>query len=207
MSRNWLATTLEVKHEIVRAHASFRQNASLDLMATWTQFTADAPRVSAIFTRRHAATGKLCMLATLRADGFPRISPMEPQIFEDRLLLIGMPGTRKFEDLRRDPRLSLHTATVDTMVSDGDAKLWGTALDISGETAIFERFAEHLFAESGMDLRGVGADHFYEIDIAGASSVEVVTAAGGQAGVAADVDHLAITVWKPGAPERVTEKR
>lgn len=175
-------------------------------MATWTQFTADAPRISEIFTRRHAATGKLCMLATLRADGFPRISPMEPQIFENRLLLIGMPGTRKFEDLRRDPRLSLHTATVDTMVSDGDAKLWGTARDVA-DPAVFERFAEHLFAESGMDLRGQTFDHFYEIDIAGASSVEVVMAAGGQAGVAADVDHLAITVWKPGAPERVTEKR
>lgn len=175
-------------------------------MATWTQFTAAAPRIGTIFRRRHTATGKLCMLATLRADGFPRISPMEPQIFEERLLLIGMPGTRKFNDLRRDPRLSLHTATVDTHVSDGDAKLWGTAVDVA-EGGLFERFAEHLFAETGMDLREVGTDHFYEVDILGASSVEVVMTAGGQAGVDADVDHLEITTWKQGEPERVIEKR
>lgn len=176
-------------------------------MATWTQFTAEAPRIAAIFRRRHAATGKLCMLATLRADGFPRISPMEPQIFEDRLLLIGMPGTRKFNDLRRDPRLSLHTATVDTHVSDGDAKLWGRAVDITDDPAVFERFAEHLFAETGMDLREIGTDHFYEVDILGASSVEVVITAGGQAGVDADVDHLEITTWKTGKAESVAEKR
>ncbi|WP_024792874.1 pyridoxamine 5'-phosphate oxidase family protein [Tomitella biformata] len=162
-------------------------------MATWTQFTADAPRIAEIFTRRHAATGKLCMLATLRADGFPRISPMEPQIFAGRLLLIGMPGTRKFEDLRRDPRLSLHTATVDTQVADGDAKLWGEARDVP-DPALFEQFAESLFVESGMDLRGQAFDHFYEVDIFGASSVEVIG------------ERLDVTVWKPGASERVIEK-
>ena len=163
-------------------------------MATWTEFTSGAPRISTIFRRRHAATGKLCMLATLRADGFPRISPMEPQIFDDRLLLIGMPGTRKFEDLRRDPRLSLHTATVDTQVGDGDAKLWDQARDARGP-GLFERFAAALFAETGMDLRGQECDHFYEVEIAGASSVEVVG------------NHLDVTVWKPGSAERVIEKR
>jgi hypothetical protein len=67
------------------------------------------------------------MIATLRADGSPRISPMEPRIFEGELVLVGMPGTTKFHDLDRDPRFCLHTATVDTEVADGDAKLWGQA--------------------------------------------------------------------------------
>ncbi len=30
-----------------------------------------------------------------------------------------MPDTTKFRDLRREPRFCLHTATVDTNVSDG----------------------------------------------------------------------------------------
>jgi hypothetical protein len=47
------------------------------------------------------------MLATLRSDGFPRISPMEPRIFEDQLWLPGMPGNTKFRDLARDPRFCL----------------------------------------------------------------------------------------------------
>jgi hypothetical protein len=51
-------------------------------VATWTEFAAAAPRIAGIFVRRHAAAGNLCMLATLRPDGFPRISPMEPRTFD-----------------------------------------------------------------------------------------------------------------------------
>ena len=40
-------------------------------MANWAEFVAGAPQVSETFLRRHAATGGLCMLATLRSDGFP----------------------------------------------------------------------------------------------------------------------------------------
>ncbi|MFN2486972.1 MAG: hypothetical protein ABR609_10280 [Acidimicrobiia bacterium] len=54
--------------------------------------------------RRHAATNNLCLKATIRADGSPRISPIEPPIFEDRLLLVDMPGTITFHDLGPDPR-------------------------------------------------------------------------------------------------------
>jgi GNAT superfamily N-acetyltransferase len=32
---------------------------------------------------------------------------------------------RSLDDLGRDPRFSLHTATIDPNVTDGDAKLWG----------------------------------------------------------------------------------
>jgi predicted pyridoxine 5'-phosphate oxidase superfamily flavin-nucleotide-binding protein len=81
-------------------------------MTTWKAFTESAPRIAAIFHRRYAATGNLCMLATIRADGFPRISPIEPQIFEDDLLIVGMPNTLKFRDLGRDPRFCLHTASI-----------------------------------------------------------------------------------------------
>src|SRR5437899_12874333 len=99
-------------------------------MTTWSQFIEEAPRIAAVFTRRHQASGHLCMLATLRSDGFPRISPIEPRIFESMLVIAGMPGTTKFRDLARDPRFCLHTATVDTHVSDGDAKLFGTVTDL-----------------------------------------------------------------------------
>ena len=51
-----------------------------------------------------AATGNLCLLGTLRSDGFPRISPIEPRIFEGMLVIAGMPNTTKFNDLARDPK-------------------------------------------------------------------------------------------------------
>lgn len=162
-------------------------------MVGWAEFAERAPRIAAVFIRRHAATGNLCMLATLRSDGFPRISPMEPRIFEGRLWLVGMPGTTKFRDLARDPRFCLHTATVDTQVTDGDAKLWGLARDVR-DPALHERFADDLFADTGLDLRGSEFDHFYDTDLTGASAVEC---GGG---------HLDITVWTPGEPERVIRK-
>jgi Pyridoxamine 5'-phosphate oxidase len=162
-------------------------------MAGWAEFAESAPRIAAVFTRRHAATGNLCMLATLRSDGFPRISPMEPRFFERRLWLAGMPGTTKFRDLARDPRFCLHTATVDTHVTDGDAKLWGVVRDVQ-DPALHQRFAEDLFADTGLDLRGSGFDHLYDTDLTGASAVQVLEG------------HLDITVWTPNQPERVIRK-
>jgi hypothetical protein len=52
-------------------------------------------------------------MATVRADGSPRISGIEAT-FEDGELTFGsMPDARKGADLRRDPRFALHSATVD----------------------------------------------------------------------------------------------
>ncbi|MFF2550492.1 pyridoxamine 5'-phosphate oxidase family protein [Nocardia sp. NPDC058058] len=162
-------------------------------MTSWNEFAGAAPRIAEIFTRRHAATGKLCMLATLRSDGFPRISPLEPALFEGELWLVGMPDTTKFKDLERDPRFCLHTATVDTHVADGDVKLFGRVRDVQ-DPALHQRWAEALYVESGFDLRGRDFDHFYAADLTGASSVEVGDG------------HMDVTVWKPGQPERVVRK-
>lgn len=162
-------------------------------MATWTEFVAVAPRIAEVFTRRHAATGNLCMLGTLRPDGFPRISPMEPRFFEGQLWIGGMPGTAKFEDLVRDPRFSLHTATVDPHVTEGDAKVWGTVEDVKDD-ALHRRYAEALFEETGFDLRGRTFEHFFKTHLIGASAVAV---GGG---------HLDVTVWRDGTNERVVRK-
>lgn len=163
-------------------------------MTTWSEFTVEAPRIAGIFTRRHAAAGNLCLLATLRADGSPRISPIEPRLFEDRLWMIGMPDTTKFRDLHRDPRFCVHTATVDTQVTEGDAKLWGEVADVP-DPALHRRFAEDLYAESGFDLRGQSFEHFYEARLTSGSSVEIVDG------------RMEVTVWKPGQGERVVRKK
>ncbi len=159
----------------------------------WQDFAEEAPHIAEIFRRRHAATGNLCLLATLRSDGYPRISPLEPRIFEGLLVLVGMPDTHKFRDLGRDPRFSLHTATIDAQVGDGDAKLWGLARDVQ-DLDLQARWAEDLFQESGFDLRGQRFDPFYVGDLTGGSSLELVDG------------RLRITIWKPGEGERVIDK-
>ncbi|SFB15871.1 Pyridoxamine 5'-phosphate oxidase [Amycolatopsis marina] len=162
-------------------------------MTSWQEFTEGAPRTAEIFVRRHTAAGNLCLLATLRSDGSPRISPVEPRVFEDRLWIVGMPNTTKFRDLARDPRFCLHTATVDPEVKEGDAKVWGVANDVR-DTALHQRFATALYEETGFDLRGQEFDHFYEAVLTSASAVQV------------GEGHLDVTIWKPGETERVIRK-
>ena len=87
-----------------------------------------AQRVRALFDAHRHKT-----LATLRADGSPRISGIET-VFEDGELVFGsMPNARKGADLRRDPRFALHSATVDPVEGaeaqwPGEAKISGRAI-------------------------------------------------------------------------------
>jgi hypothetical protein len=81
-------------------------------MTAWQDVEQAAPefarRVRTLFDAHRHKT-----LATVRADGSPRISGIET-VFEDGELVFGsMPGARKGADLRRDPRFALHSATVD----------------------------------------------------------------------------------------------
>lgn len=114
---------------------------------------------------------------------------MEPRLFEGQLAILGMPNTLKFRDLARDPRFCLHTATVDSHVGDGDAKLWGSVANLR-DVELHQRFAESLFEETGFDLRGREFDPFYVADLTGASSV------------AFEDGQLTVTSWKPGEGER-----
>ncbi|WP_285654775.1 pyridoxamine 5'-phosphate oxidase family protein [Actinomycetospora sp. NBRC 106375] len=162
-------------------------------MALWTDFAAAAPHIAEVFTRRHSATDNLCMLGTLRPDGYPRVSPMEPRFLEGDLWIVGMPDTAKFADLRADPRFTLHTATVDTQVGEGDAKIWGRVEDVR-DTALHQRFAEAVFEEIGLDLRGQEFDQFLRADIVGAASIAVGDG------------HLDVTTWREGGAEKVIRK-
>jgi hypothetical protein len=69
-------------------------------------------------------------IATVRADGAPRISGIEA-VFEGGELAFGsMPNARKGADLRRDPRFALHSATVDPI--EGSEAQWPGEAKISG---------------------------------------------------------------------------
>jgi hypothetical protein len=94
-----------------------------------------AGRVRALFDAHKHKT-----LATVRADGAPRISGIET-VFEDGELVFGsMPNARKGADLRRDPRFALHSATVDPVEGaeaqwPGEAKIAGRAVAAEGPDA------------------------------------------------------------------------
>jgi hypothetical protein len=84
-----------------------------------------AQRVRALFDAHRHKT-----IATVRADGSPRISGIEAA-FEDGELVFGsMANARKGADLRRDPRFALHSATVDPV--EGSEARWPGEAKISG---------------------------------------------------------------------------
>jgi hypothetical protein len=73
------------------------------------------------------------MMATVRADGSPRISGIEANFENGELVFGSMPNARKGADLRRDPRFALHSATVDPVTGaeaqwPGEAKISGLAV-------------------------------------------------------------------------------
>ncbi len=84
-----------------------------------------AQRVRALFDAHRHKT-----LATLRADGSPRISGIEAAFEDGQLVLGSMPHARKGADLRRDPRFALHSATVDPV--EGSEAQWPGEAKISG---------------------------------------------------------------------------
>ena len=94
-----------------------------DVVAEEPEFAA---RVRAAFDA-HAHK----FLATLRADGSPRISGLEMQFVSGEPWLAGMPRSAKFEDLRGDPRFALHSGSAEGDAFDGDAKLSGRATELT----------------------------------------------------------------------------
>ncbi len=73
----------------------------------------------------------LVMLASLRKNVWPRISPVEPLFFNGKLYLAMMWQSRKALDLLLDPRCSLHNAVSDRLASEGEFKVYGRAIDVT----------------------------------------------------------------------------
>ena len=76
-------------------------------MAAWKDVEQAAPEFAAR-VRRLFGAGRHKTIATLRADGSPRISGIECEFADGDLRFGSMPGARKGADLRRDPRFALH---------------------------------------------------------------------------------------------------
>src|SRR5215472_2129836 len=96
-------------------------------MADWRELTQGAPELARLGLARLHAAG-LVMLGTLRRDGSPRISPVEPCITDGRLLVGAMTWSGKAADLRRDPRYVLHSVVSGPDSREGELKLYGLAV-------------------------------------------------------------------------------
>ena len=115
-------------------------------MSAWREVELAEPefaaRVRSLFDARRHKT-----IATLRADGSPRISGIEAAFEAGELVFGSMPNARKGADLRRDPRFALHSATFDPVEGSeaqwpGEAKIAGRAIGVGDS----ERFRADITA-------------------------------------------------------------
>jgi hypothetical protein len=93
---------------------------------SWRDLARDAPELAREGRTRFERT-RVALLGTIREDGSPRISPIEPYLVAGELVVGVMPSP-KLDDLRRDPRCVLHSSVSDIDGSEGEFKVHGRAV-------------------------------------------------------------------------------
>lgn len=70
----------------------------------------------------------LVLVVTIRRDGSPRLSPVEPFFWDGELWLALMWKSQKAADLRRDSRILVHSIVSNPREPEGEAKVRGRAI-------------------------------------------------------------------------------
>jgi pyridoxamine 5'-phosphate oxidase-like protein len=157
---------------------------------SWEEIERAVPELAAAVRARFEAY-QHTVLATLRADGSPRLSGIETTFRDGELFLGMMPESRKAVDLRRDPRLEIHSPPVDADLADGDARITGRGVEVTepGAMAALVRGDER-------HAEGVPPGHVFRVDV-----TEVMLLKVGE-----PPDHLVIESWRDGQGLRRIER-
>ncbi len=156
--------------------------------SSWSAFHTDDPELADVVAGRFVAH-RHHVLATLRADGAPRLWGTEVRIVDDTLLLGWMTGTRRAGDLARDGRCALHAQPDDDGMAIGDAKLTGWARPVN-DPRVRDAF-----------LLAAGSEQSTAFDLF-AVDLETVTVTR----VHPDGDRLVISTWRTGAGTTTVER-
>ena len=156
----------------------------------WAEFAGAAPELARWGEERFKKTG-LALVGTVRKDGLPRISPVEPLIVDGQLYLGMMWRSRKALDLLRDPRCLVQTTVRDREDRAGELKLRGRAVDVQ-DPVVVERYCRAL--QEAIDWRPEGQFHLFALDIERADLIRYQ-----------ENGDQVLREWRPGSPaqERV----
>jgi hypothetical protein len=133
-------------------------------------------------------------MATLRADGSPRVSGTEVDFLLGEAWLGSMLGAVKAKDLLRDPRVAIHSAPIDLEMKVPDAKISGRAIAVEN-AAVFAAFHAARTQDGGQVPEE--AFHLFRLDI----DEIACTSLGDPA------DHLVIESWSGDRGARRIERR
>jgi hypothetical protein len=133
----------------------------------WDEFAAAAPELARLGEER-LRSRELCMIGTLRKNGWPRISPVEPEFVDGELMLGIMWRSPKALDLLRDPRLVVHSTLTDRHDLSGDIKLYGRAFPVEDAA---RREAHRRAIKARIDWEPPEPYHVFAVDIESAGWV------------------------------------
>jgi general stress protein 26 len=128
----------------------------------WDDLQTQQPRLGAVVRERLIAPGVL-LVVTVRRDGTPRLSPVEPFVLGGDLWLSMLQGSLKAADLHRDPRVLVHNVVTGPNGEDGELKLRGTAVATDDRDAQ-QRYADAVSAALPWSPE-VGRFHLFRIDV------------------------------------------
>ena len=94
----------------------------------WSSVEGAQPQLAAAGRKRLIEPG-VVLVVTIRRDGTPRLSPVEPFLLEGELWLSMMPQSLKAADLDRDPRVLVHSVITSRDGAEGEFKVRGLARD------------------------------------------------------------------------------
>jgi hypothetical protein len=112
---------------------------------------------------------EVLLLGTLRRNGWPRITPVECDFVGDDLMIGMMWRSPKALDLMRDPRCVVHSVVTDRQGTEGDAKLYGTAVAVD-EPERRAAYCEAIMARIGWAPEEPDY-HLFAIDVTSAGFV------------------------------------
>ncbi len=101
---------------------------------TWADLERGAPDLAALARDEFARSG-MALVGTVRKDGSPRISNVEPVIADGELYLGMMWKSRKAVDLLRDPRLVLRNAVCTNRGDEVELIIRGRAAKLEDEAS------------------------------------------------------------------------
>jgi hypothetical protein len=150
----------------------------------WAEMEERQPRLAALGRGRLLDPGVL-LVATIRADGTPRLSPVEPYVLDGDLMLSMMWNSLKARDLMRDPRVLVHSIITNRDGAEGEFKVRGTALPVE-EAATHREYAVAVHAALGWEPE-VGRFHLFRVDVEQVAAIRYDAPTGDQ--------H--VTCWPP----------
>lgn len=143
----------------------------------WSQFAADEPKLAALGNARLIDPG-VVLVGTIRRDGTPRLSPVEPLLWESDLWLSMLWGSYKAADLKRDPRILVHNIVTGPDGAAGEYKVRGRAVE-ERSREVQEGYAREVRERLGWDPEP-GRFHLFRVEIEDVTVIRYVTESGDQ---------------------------